>query len=290
MDFEQLSTAELEEQVARYEQKLRNQMSILQEETNWCDKLQKQRNDKLILKEELLRQKKDALQQFRPIKREYVDDYRNTCINLTNHNSKLNAVIDFVTKMLWKFELQTVKKHITKSELNDLEEEKHCEFRRSHHRSQSMDVDQLKINMSIPEIGEQPDLQASGSLQRRDTSPILKFTKRYEEAKDSQIQEPASNKYAFKYKSTTHEAKLSIQQIDDDEDGRPPRFKLDFSAKPRRTNKSKSVQIDLFIPTLIEKTCEEKKVERLNVSENLEAKDLPGKIRELLSMISNQDN
>ena len=63
--------------------------------------MQKQRDAKLMVRNDLLAQKRSALMEFRPIKREYVDDYRHTCITLTNHNSKLAQVIDFVTKMIW---------------------------------------------------------------------------------------------------------------------------------------------------------------------------------------------
>ena len=63
--------------------------------------MQEERLEKINLRNELLAQKRSALQRFRPIKREYVDDYRHTCITLTSHNSKLAQVVDFVTKMCW---------------------------------------------------------------------------------------------------------------------------------------------------------------------------------------------
>ena len=167
---------------------------------------------------ELLAQKRCALQQFRPIKREYVDDYRHTCIELTNHNSKLSQVIDFVTKLIWEIELKNSNKPSAKSELSQIEEEQEREFRRTHKRSQSMDVDQVAhASLFHPELNEpgQHALHSSGSMERRDTSPILKAN-RQEQAP----QEPKQKlrKWSFKCPSQTHEAKLTIAQVDIDAD------------------------------------------------------------------------
>ena len=96
-----MTVAELENKLAKMRTHLTAQREAIQREYKWSSAMQEQRDAKLLVRNELLAQKKSALQEFRPIKREYVDDYRHTCISLTSHNSKLAQVVDFVTKMIW---------------------------------------------------------------------------------------------------------------------------------------------------------------------------------------------
>ena len=100
-DQDSMTLAELEAKAENLREHLRLQREGVQREFKWGQTMQEERQLKINQRNELLLQKRNALQQFRPIKREYVDDYRHTCITLTGHNSKLAQVVDFVTKMVW---------------------------------------------------------------------------------------------------------------------------------------------------------------------------------------------